>query len=137
MLLIRGRISEIIIDSVKTIGVYILLALDIKVSVLVFLSVAFCVNSNIWATMEFSKVAVAIISITFSKFIYPDNTLSFSFIVICSLSPVSADELIEVVPLITSPSTGTNSPFFIIRVSPILTSSTFIFFILLSIFILA
>ena len=80
---------------------------------------------------------VAFISIMSLLFIVPDNTLSFSSTSNNLLSPVSDDVSNKVFPFIIIPSTGIFSPFLIIRISSIFTSSTDIFLMLLFSFLLA
>ena len=63
--------------------------------------------------------------------IQPDNTSSLILAVLSSDSPVKADVSNEVLPRVTTPSTGILSPFFMTKISPTSMSSTSIFFVLL------
>ena len=125
------------IASIITAGVWILLILEIDVSIFVFLSVADSSNSNILATVEFSYKAVTFISITSFLLILPDNTLDDALTFTSSLSPVRAEVSSADSPLITTPSRGIFSPFFTINISPTFTSSTLTFCTSLSSFLLA
>ena len=91
------------------------------------MSVADSSISSILLTVESSNVLVALTNITSPKLILPDNTLSPSLIKTGSLSPVSIELSIELVPLLIIPSTPIFSPFLTKRISPTLTSSTNIF----------
>ena len=74
-------------------------------------------NSNTLETVDSENSFVALISITFSKLIEEDKTLSPFFTTNASLSPVKDEVSNLVTPFITTPSTGTASPFLTIKIS--------------------
>ena len=88
-------------------------------------------SDNIFETQESWNNFVALISITSPTLIQPDNTSSLILAVLSSDSPVKADVSNEVLPRVTTPSTGILSPFLMTKISPTSMSYTSIFLVLL------